>query len=364
MVIHVGILSNVASWLGLSAQPASPFSSSDHLAEITMQDLYGLARDITVTRDRAMRLAPVSKGRRMIAGTIGQMELSCVKGNKPAPIQPSLFAQPERHRPLSATLTWTADALMFYPCTWWIVQERDSYGWPIWVKLLDRADAGFDSDGKLISAWGEAVTDRDIIQFDAIDAGFLHDGRETIQRAIAINRAAAHAEDNPVPSIDLHNEGADLGDEEIDKFIKLWVEARKNHGVGYSSKSVKVQTLGQHPEQLLIDGRKAINLELVRHIGIPAWAADVVLEGSSLHYENRSSRNWELIDLACSPIMTAIAGRLSMPDVTPRGWKTQLLTDSLTRPSMKERFDTYKVGIDGQFITQDQIDAWEGWQTA
>ena len=364
--------------IALAADVASAWPSSDHLTQHTLDDLYGISRDLVITRDRAMTLPVVSKGRRAIAGTIGRMRLRTYKGTRLAPIQPSLLQQPERGRTLANSLTWLADALIFYPRTWWIVEERDSYGWPRWVKHLPQGDAREDKDGRLTHAWGKPVEARDVIQFDAIDAGFLHDARTTIQRAIAINLAAAHAEDNPVPSVDLHNEGDDIDDDKIKVLVERWVTARKTHGVGFSSKGLKVNTLGIHPEQLLIDGRKVQDANLARHIGAPAWAVDIAVEGGSLNYTNRASRNWELIDLACSPYMTAIVSRLSLGDVTPNGWDVRFDADELTRDDIKTRFETYRIGlgkggvpgVDGvvvgsepAFITQDQINQWEGWDT-
>ena len=361
-----GRLARAAGFELAATAVSSPWADTSNLAQHTLAELFQLADGVGVTRDRAMRIPTVAKGRRMIAGTVGRLSLVSTKRGRRTPFQLPLLAQPERDRPLSATLTWTADALMFYPRTWWIVTERDSAGWPRWVRWLDWADAEQDSDGRLVKAWGQPVTSRDVITFEGIDAGLLHDGRETIQRTIVINKAASLAEANPVPSVDLHWDGEDIDDDDIDKLIARWVTARKSHGVGYSSKGLKVSALGLQPEQLLIDGRRALLAELVRQIGLPAWAADVAVEGQSMTYTNRASRNWELIDLACAPIMTAITGRLSMQDVTPQGWQTSFVTDELTRDDIKTRFETYRVGL-GQtdqhraFITLDQIAEWEGW---
>lgn len=88
----------------------------------------------------------------------------------------------------------------------------------------------------------------------------------------------------------------------------------------------------------------------------------MALEGSTLSYENRASRNWELLDLGLSPMMTSITSRLSMGDVTPHGWQVEFNTDQLTRDDMKTRFETYKIGVDGNFVTPEQIAAWEGWE--
>lgn len=361
----IGRVSARLATAGVGATPlASPWSNGDHLTQITLDDLYGITSDMAVTRSKAMRLPVISKARRLAAGQIGRMALLNTKAGRPAPQQMPLLAQPERERHAAGSLAWLVDAMMFYPRTWWIVQDRDSYGWPLWVKQLPQGEAGFDSEGKLTTAWGKPVQARDVIEFESPDSGLLIDAADTIRRAYAINRAAALAEANPVPSIDLHNTGVDMDDAEIDKLIERWVNARTGSGVGYTSKGLEAKVLGLQPQQLLIDGRARLDLELARHIGMPAWLADVAVEGSTLTYSNRASRNAEIIDLFLAPFMTAITARLSMGDVTPRGWTVSFTTDDLTRDDMKTRFETYEIGKRGGFITNDQVAEWEGWPTA
>lgn len=356
-------LSADALLTGGEIPPASPWADGSGLSTHMLDDLYGLARNITVTRKKALSLDVVAKGRRVYASQTSRMRLRNVKDGRPAPTQMSLLAQPERDRAFASTIIWTADQLYFYGRTWWIVEQRDAYGWPAWVRRLDRSDAKFDSAGKLIEAHGKKVADLEgVIEFEYIDGGLLNDAADMVRRGLIINAAAALAEDNPVPALDLHNEGEELSRDKIEELLNSWQNARRKRGVGYSSKSIKVTPLGAPVEGLLLSGRKAIDLALARHVGLPAWALDVPVEGSTLTYQNRASRNWELLDLGLSPMMTAISSRLSMPDVTPRGWHVDFDTDQLTRDDMKTRFETYKIGVDGGFVTQDQIDAWEGWE--
>jgi hypothetical protein len=348
---HTESQTGVRSW-------ASPYGV---LETVTLEDLYGLAHGIHVTRQRAMSLSVVSKSRQVLCGNIGRLGLQQSKAGQLAPIQSNLLIQPEKDRPLSETLTWTVDSLFFYPSTWWIVQERDFYGWPTWVKLLDQKDADLDAQGKLTKAWGVPVNPADVIQFNSVASGLLHDAKDIVQRALILTAAASMAEDNPVPALDIHNDGDELNETEIEELLSSWQAARRRRGVGYSGKQITVKPLGSPVENLLIEGRKAIDLELVRACGIPAWAADVPLDGSSLTYQNRSSRNWELIDLAAAPYMTAISSRLSMPDVTPRGWAVSFVVDDLTRDDQATRFANYKTGLEAGFLTMEQIYRWEGW---
>ncbi|MCC2034212.1 hypothetical protein [Microbacterium allomyrinae] len=370
----MGKLGNAAAkFLGLEAAVqmqqllASPpaWADSSHLSLIG--ELYGIADSsgIVVNRRTALGLPIVAKGRRLLATNIARMQLVNRKGAAPAPMQLAYLQQPEADRSLSATLTWTVDALYFYPRTWWIVQKRDAAGWPArgGVKLLDRKDAEFDKDGRLVGAWGKPVAARDVIQFDAPDGGLLHDGQTLLRRAFILNRAVSLAEENPVPSVNLENTGNEaLLGTQIVELLESWMEARRRYGVGYTDKSIKATTLGISNSQLLIDGQKQMDVNLARQVGLPAWAADVAVEGASLNYSNRSSRAWELIDLFLSTYMTPITSRLSMNDTTPIGWSTAFSTDDLTRDDIKTRFETYAIGIEKNFIDQTWIEAQEGQQ--
>lgn len=343
---------------------ASPWADSSHLATITLSELYGYAEGINVTRSRAMQVATIAAGRNVIAGTIGRLPLFASKNGTRAPEQPALFSQMERSVPAATTLTWTVDALMFYPCTWWHVLERDSYGWPVWVEWVPAGKARTDADGNLVGIGDRDVRPENVIRFDSpLGGGLLADAARTIKRAIAIEEAAALAEDNPVPTVELHNEGDSLTKTEIEELLDMWQASRRKRGVAYTPKGLKVTAHGTQPSQLLIDGRKAISLELVRAINLPAWAASTAIEGATMTYDNRSLRNWELIDLTLAPYLTAIAGRLSMPDVTPRGWLTRFDTDELTKPDQKTRFETYAIGKTNGFVDNAMIAAWEGWNT-
>lgn len=352
--------------------PASPWGDDSHLGIVSA--LYGLAdsTDVWVSRDTAMDLSPIAKGRRVLVTNGARLSLKNRRGDAPAPFTMPFLEQPEADRPLSTTLTWTLDALLFHPRTWWIVQKRDFAGWPArgGAKLLSRKDAEIDADGKLVGAWGEKISDtdptaryrtRDVIQFDAPDGGLLHEAHRTLKRAMILNAAASLAEGNPVPSIILQNEsGPVLEGPQIKELLDDWLKARRTYGAGYVGKGIKATPLALADSQLLIDGRKQMDLELARHVGAPAWALDVALEGATLNYSNRSSRAWELIDLFLATYTTPIASRLSMADVTPLGWQTVFDLDELTREDLKTRFETYAIGLDKGFIDQAWIEAQEG----
>lgn len=362
----MGFRTAIASALGLgpmvkaSQMIESPWADTSTLEAATFDHLFDMQDQLPVTRSRAMKIPTVAKARRIIATSIGKLPL-VVAGSDGLPLdtQPLCITQPEPGLARVTTLTWTADALMFYPFAFWQITSRDYQGFPKSVRWVPNDRAEVNDQGQLIKAFGNRVAAGDSIRFDSPDHGLLTDGNDVIRRALRLNTAASHAEDNPVPSVDLHNEGDDMTEEEIDSMIARWQKARRGSGVGYSSRSLTVNTLSSPPEQLLISGRREIILEISRAAGVPAWAVDAPMEGSSMNYENRASRNRELIDNSLSPYMEVISGRLSMNDITPRGQSVEFLTDPLTRPEAKDRYDAYKVAIDSGLMTVDEARAKE-----
>lgn len=349
----------------VTAAIASPdvWGSSAHLDVI--RELYGLAdsSSIVIGRKEALALSVPAKAKHQLTTNLPRMRLVSRKGMGLSPLQMPYLSQLEADRTPASTLIDIATDLFWYGRTWLIVTARDAAGWPArgGFRHLSRKDATLDADGKLVEAWGEPVAARDVKEFTTEDGGLLGDHQKLLRRAAVIARAASQAEANPVPSLILKNIGEkELKKDQINELLDSWVRSRQARGVGYIDKTIEAVPLSLSDTQLLIDGQKRVDLELARATGAPAWAVDVVIEGASMNYQNRQSRSWELIDLFLAKYMTAISSRLSMPDLTPIGWRVEFNTDDLTKPDLKTRFETYKLGLDGKFIDQSWIEAQEG----
>jgi len=333
------------------------------LEQVTFDMLYGVGVQGSVGRSAALGVATVAAGRDVLTGRISRCPLiEYGPDQQPAPTQPGSLTQPEQGRPRSQSMLWLIDNLFFHGRAFWRVTARTADGFPQWVQLVPEDQPEVNDAGQMIGAFGEPDAPRDSIRFDGPHEGLLSRGADTIRRAIRLNRAAAKAENNPVPSLDLHNDGEDLNGDEIKTLLASWSKARETSGVGYSSKSLKVNTLGQPAEQLMIDGRKAITLELLRHMGAasnPEIAA-AAAEGSSLSYTNKASREAALIDNFLAPYITAIEDRLSMDDFRPRGRYVKFATDVLTREDTATRYANYTSAKALEILTTEDIKKAEG----
>ena len=344
---------------------ASPFMPEpSHLQALTISDLWpGL--DLTtlgIDRANAMRIAAVAKGRNMICGSIGGMPLVAMRGGLPIGLdrQSALITQPESGRPRAVTLAWTVDQMLWHGRAWWLIAERYSDGRAMHVRLILEQDITHDPSRGTVRISGEG-TDRpetDFIRIDAMHEGVLSYARDVLARAALTEMSASRAGNNPVPSIELHQtEGAPLSNAEIDALVSRWAAARagQNGGIAFTGPTVDVRTHGVAAEQLLIAGRNTAALDCARAMGLPAWAVDASVEGSSLTYSNVPSRSRELIDYTLQPYMDAIAGRLSMDDVLARGQWCRLDPTRLLRGDFADRMGAGKTAIEAGIYTADEI---------
>lgn len=340
----------------------------NQLGAVTLTELYeakSLA-GLPLTRTEAMTVPAFARCRHVLSGTVGRLPLEVMRGAAPAPIDyPHALSQPERGRPRFTTLSWTADAMLCFGRAWWVVTERYATdNRPAAFEWVPEWSAQLSMTGELIGHQdGRTFATADVVRIDAPHEGVLTFASRTLRAAVALDRAAGRTANNPVPSIDLHQLPGTppLTDPEIDATIARWVRSRsgENGAVGFSSSSIEVRALGQSPEQLLIEGRKTAALEVARVCGMPAWVVDVGVEGSSLTYSNVASRSRELIDYGVAPYLEAIAGRLSMDDILPRGVWCRFDTNQLLRDDFAARMAAYKVAVESGVYTIEELRAME-----
>ncbi len=324
-----------------------------------MASLYGLTPDtLPVNRTSAMQIASIAKGRNLIVTSIARMPLKATRNGTQATNQPTLLTQLEVGTPNFITLSWTVDSMLFHGRAFWLITGKTFDGRPLHIKYVPESQVE-TKDGQLVKAFGKTVSRADFIRLDANNEGFLAYGSGVIREAQEIELAAREAGASPVPSIVLkQSEGNPLTQEEISSLVAQWAAARRKRGgsVAYANKSIDVESLGQHAENLLIEGRNYAALQVARALGLPAWAVDATVAGASLNYSNQASRNRELID-ALTGFMTSIEQTLSL--FLPSGTEVKFDTAELLKGDTKERYDAYAIGLAAGFLTKDEVRARE-----
>lgn len=324
--------------------------TTNPMTKLTMKDLYGI--DVSgiadLSRAEAMQIPAVAKIRNRVASKLGGFPLVAMSGNSAYSPAPAWVSNLEPDRARFVSVSWIAEALMFYGRAYLLIHEKTAKGNPKYFKFVPEWHA-VTKNGILLEAFGKKVSQGEYIRIDAHHEGLLNYGQDALKRAAVIEKAAARAAENPVPSIELHQTGgAALTDAEIDTLIARWAAARsnKNGGVAFTSQSIETKTHGQAAEQLLIDGRNMAAIDLARAMGAPAWMIDASVSGSSITYGNVNSRSRELVEDLLQPIMDAITGRLSLDDLLPRGVWLKMDASQILRDDFKTRMEGYKAAIE------------------
>ncbi|MGC3903934.1 phage portal protein [Corynebacterium variabile] len=331
----MGILTTIRDALALPALAArashdgvpfeSPFASPNHLVTVTPP-----VTPARITRAYAMAVPPVARARRLIVGAIARCPLEARTAGARAETQPLWLTRTDGVQSPWHRMTWTVDDLLFHGWSLWGL-ERDTTGKVIRADrvpyhLWDTTDDGVMVGGKIVDA-------AEVCLIPGPDEGLLSTAAAAIRHAAELNRLAQRAADTPAAQVLLRDtSNQPSSDAEIKALIQSWVDARRgvNGGVAYTNQSVEVVELGKADPGLLVEGRNAAALDIARACGIPASMIDAAPAGATgtLTYQNGDARNQELVDYALAPFMAAIAARLGLDDIVPRGWAVSFdLTD-------------------------------------
>lgn len=345
---------------------ASPWANRDHFETILWSELLGDTSELSdapMPRTEAMSIAAFARARNVLCSTAGRLPLEVYQGARLVTDR-TCVNQPEPGRPRFITVLWTVDQMMCHGRAWWIVTSRYADGgkprtfeWvPEWAGIYDE-DGNLTGDTK-----GRTFRPGDVVRIDGPHEGVLNYAGRVLRQSQRLARAALRSADNPVPSIDLHQTTPDpLSPKEKRELVDGWAAARRgaNGGVAYTNAAIEAKVLGQPVEQLLIEGRRAADLEVARAVGVPAWALDIGVEGSSITYSNVASRSRELVDYGLMPYLAALEGRLSMDDVLPAGTWCRFNLDELLRGDFGDRMTAYKTATDAGIYTPEELRARE-----
>lgn len=317
-----------------------------------------VAKAPSVTRDIAIQVPAIKRGRDLIAATIGQLPAEVLDSKNKATRNP-LLDQPEKYKARVITMTRTVEDLLFYAKSWWQVIERDGAGWPTRVKRLDPLSVDDGTGWPLIPEMrdyqyepgkvfvdGKHVPDADLIRFDSPNEAVLYAGARAIRTALRLDSSAAnYAEGTPPADYFEPREGADpIDDADVQALLDAWKAARQKRSTAYVPAALKYTVSGFDPQKLqLHEGRQHAVIELARVLGIDPEALGV--STTSRTYFNAYDKRKEFTDFVLSPYVVAIEERLSMPDVTRRGHVVRINLDAFLRSSALERYQAYEVGL-------------------
>lgn len=297
-----------------------PEWQTGELSKVVWADILSDTELIPMTRGEAMSVPALAKARHVVCPKIADTPLRALRGDDELPEQPSWISRTDDDVSPWHRMLWTVDDLIFS-------------GWSLWRAVRGNADAllaasriGRDrwnfTDKFELRVDGQPVQARDVILIPGPHEGILGYGRHSIRHARYLVEAATSASRNPSPTIELHQtEGDDLPDAEIDALIARWSAARRgeNAGVSYTNRVIELKEHRSIEAALLVDGRNAAAVDMARIVGVAAAMVDATTPKSTLAYETQQGRGLEHRAYGVTPYSSAIAARLSLDDVVPRG---------------------------------------------
>lgn len=305
-----------------------------------------------VSRREAMSVPAVKRGRDLIAGTLGTLPLNLI-GPDMTPTPWSLFDQPEADIPRSVTMINTFEDLLFEQVAWWKVTAVGWHRKPVEVVRLEPRSVTVQQDLRVYeTVQGNQgmvqrhVPDAQLIRFDGPTDPILVAGARAIRAALALDAAALrYSEGNQPLDYFTPADGVDPGDDtEVTELLTAWATARAAGVTGYIPASLNYNSAGWEPLKLqLAEARQHAVLELARLMGIDP--EDFGVPTTSRTYFNAFDRKQARIQDTLRQFVAAFEDRLSMNDVSPRGFKARLDFADMLRSDDQTRMAVHETAL-------------------
>ena len=309
-----------------------PWSRTASLQALVYADIYGTDDSELVTRDIAMRVAPIKRARAVIVGRLGDLPLELgqfVGGEFVADAkQPAWLTQTAE----VATTPWyrfarSLDDVLFYGWSLWAV-ERDALGQIIDADRIDAERWKFDQSsptgvaialGDLAAPiWGPISDASSVLLFAGPDEGLLTNARDTIIGWRHMERAWVGRVRNPIPMVVLHEKSENsVSQTEAQQYVGAWAKARTapNGAVGFLPAQLDLEVHGDVNADLFNEGRNAARIDVANHTNLPVSYLDGSTASSSLTYVTQEGSRAQIID-DLEYWIAPFEARLSEPDVT------------------------------------------------
>jgi hypothetical protein len=327
-----------------------------------------------VSRSDALTVVGVIKGRNMIC-SVAAMPLE-LRSADLTRTRSSFLEQIDPDVANVVTLAQTVEDLIFDSKSWWQVRARFADGYPASARHLDSdAVSMLPPPGFPLStlpsglypngvAWvmGQAVDRGDLLRFDSPNPPLAVYGARAIRRALKLARASEmYADDPEARAYWRPLEGIDPGtDEDIEEWMAAYAEARRGGAEAYIPGALERVPISQPtPADLqLVDLQRRSDLEIANLMGLDP--EDLGVSTTSRTYANTVDRWQERLNTTLIMYIRAVTDRLSMNDVTRRGYRVVANTDAYLRADPATRWGTYATAIDKEIKTVPEIRVEEG----
>jgi hypothetical protein len=304
----------------------------------------GTDDELPVTLEEALSCSAIAGALNVICGRGSTLPLQRWRGTDE--IDPGSFLthpEADSNVPLTVTLWRTLADMALAGRGYWRVLVRGFDGFPLIVRRIEPARCSprlewMQGIGNIVTGWlidGELFAERDVIAFDSPNPrGWMIDGARAIRTATALERAAKHYAEEPLPTLILKNtSGVDLPDEKVSSILDGWKRSRMKRTTAYVNAALDVDHVGfSAVDMQLTEGRQQAVLEIARVTGVPHGLLAASPQGSTITYRNIEGENQQALQ-AMQPYLVTIEQRLSCDDVVPHGQSVRFDLTELMRPA-------------------------------
>ena len=308
-----------------------------------------------------------SQGVHTIAGTCGTFPMRLIR-DRLVVNDWGIFSQPDPDQAPSITWTRVYEDLVLYPFAWMRITSRyvnpnGGKGFPATAVYEPFELVQFDADNPdTIYVEGREYDAADMIRFDSpVAPGALITGNDSIVTALMIQAAVRKFATMDIPAGYLKQTGGpDMEDDEIIAMLDGWDRARATKTTGFLNQNVDFNTVSWNAAQLqLVEARDANAVDIARILNMPPSAVNATT-GGSLTYATTESQGRQLLNTTLRAYLESVTGRLSMPDITPRGQKVTVNLDTFLQSDAETRSRIHTANIASGVETVDEARIVEG----
>ena len=249
----------------------------------------------------------------------------------------SWMTRPNPTETRNFTLSVTVRDLIMTGRAFWIVTSRYANGFPATFQWLPAGNITtpnntgpqfFGAPGTVMFN-GQPLNIADVVTFLSGSQGIIYTGRRAIQCAIRLDQAAERFASNEIAAGYLQQTGGEpMSSEELGELAASWSSSRSENAIGALSEGITFTEFTSDPSKLqLVEGREYSAKDISRLMDIPAYLL-AVSQAGSMTYANATEARRDLVEFGARPLLHAIAERLSMDDVLPRGRHVEFDTEA------------------------------------
>jgi hypothetical protein len=306
-----------------------------------------------VSREQAMKVSAVAKGRNAICQIANLPLVTYDKDNNIA--VNNLTSQIAEGVPNVITLTRTVEDLLFDGRAYWVIDYLSrSTNYPtkahhVPVGRVTENDGEFWVDG-------EKVDPDTVIKFESPNPALLEAMGDTVKRALLLSRTSEGYARNPKPQLVVRPApGENVNEEAVKAAVNSLGRASAEHGgvVGFSVNLEAVVLAAMNPAELqLLEQYKQTYIEIANFFGLEPDEVGVPIGNDT--YKNAQERRIAFKTEVLAPYVLAIEQRLSLGDVTPRGYFVRFNFDEFLRADSMEKAQVGEIEVRNGFITRDE----------